>query len=125
MRIRAVALAVVVAGLAAAGAVGCALQAEQLRREGKWLLERSTAQAQAYAASFDGSAADRQLALFSQRSDILERAHRWQQAEFAFILLAILSAATGYGAHLLALMRRAAAEVAEAPLGGAPSPSPK
>jgi len=87
---------------------------QPLRRESEALLLRSRAHADAFASSFDGQFADRQLDTFQERRQILARAQSWQRLQ----LLGALGTVGGiFAVWLLWMLRRLQADLA---LGGAP-----
>ncbi len=90
MRSLSVALTCLLSLLCAAGAGACFWKDRQLRTESGWLLARAGAQAEEYAASFDGARADEELAIMAQRRDVLERAYHWQQGQALFIIASVL-----------------------------------
>lgn len=106
-----VALAILISALAVGAAAGCWWKAEELRQEARWLMERGSAHASEYAQTFDGAAADRQLEVFAQRRQVLERAHLWQRGQVLGVLVAALAAV---GAWVLGLMRRLQVQMLEA-----------
>lgn len=97
MRSPGIPIAAAAAVLFAGGAVGCFVKAHQVRAEAGWLLERGTAQAQAYAQTFESAIVEQELATFEQRRAVLDRAHLWQQGVAALLLLSVLAALAGYG----------------------------
>lgn len=105
MRSRSVAVAIAVSVLFAGGAVASFVQAHRLRGEARWLLERGEAQAQEYAATFEGSHADEQLGTFDKRREVLERAHLWQRLQMVFILAAVIAAFSSYVLYLFRRLR--------------------
>jgi hypothetical protein len=113
MRSRSVAVAMIVTTLASAGAVGCYFQAQRLRTEGRWLLERSAAEAESFAATLDGAAAEAQLHTFEERRGVLERAHLWHRGQLLLILVAVGSAFCCYALVLYRRLREELQEVVE------------
>lgn len=103
MHRRGVVVALLFSALAAGAAGACAWQDLRLRADAAWSLERSVAQAQVYAQTFDGKAADAQLKSFSQRRSVLERAHWWQRGVILGVLVSVLS---GLAAYLFFLLHR-------------------
>lgn len=114
MRSRSVPIAISVAVLAAAGAVGCYVQSTKFKTEAQWLLERGTAQGEEYAATLEGSIADRQLATFEERRAVLEQAHLWQRGQLFLILLSVIAAFSSYVLYLFARLRASLETVTEA-----------
>lgn len=114
MPMRGVTAAVSLTVLAAAVAIGCFARAHALRGEASWLMERSQAQAVAYAQSFDGAVAEQQLKTFEQRRAVLEHAHLWQRGQMIAVLVAGISALCAYA---LFLLRRLNAQLEEASSG--------
>lgn len=102
---RSVIMAIAVAVLSAAAAAGCYLRASQLRTEAGWLMARGNAAADEYAQSFDGAAADAQLASFDQRRAVLEQAQRWQRLQMVLVLAAVVSAFCSYVFFLFRRLR--------------------
>lgn len=102
---RSMALALTAAVLFAGGAVGCWWRASELRGEGRWLLERGSAQAEEYARSFDGSYADGQLQTFAQRRAVLERSLTWQRLQLVFVLASVVCAFSSYVFFLFRRLR--------------------
>ena len=87
---------------------------QPLRRESEALLVRSRAHADAFASSFDGQFADRQLDTFQERRHVLARVQSWQRLQ----LLGALGTVGGmFAVWLLWMLRRLQADLA---LGGAP-----
>ena len=87
---------------------------QPLRRESEALLVRSRAHADAFASSFDGQFADRQLDTFQERRQVLARVQSWQRLQ----LLGALGTVGGiFAVWLLWMLRRLQADLA---LGGAP-----
>ena len=87
---------------------------EPLRRESEALLVRSRAHADAFATSFDGQFADRQLDTFQERRQVLARVQSWQRLQ----LLGALGTVGGiFAVWLLRMLRRLQADLV---LGGAP-----
>jgi hypothetical protein len=82
--------------LCAAGAGACFWKDRQLRTESSWLLARAGAQAQEYAASFNGAFADEEMVILEQRRSVLERAHTWQQGQTLFVIASVLLAFATY-----------------------------
>ena len=111
MRSRSVALAIVVSVLCAGGAVACYLRASQLRSDAEWYLARGNAEAEEYSATLDSAIAERQLATFEQRRELLERAHLWQRAQLLLVLAGVGSA---FGSYLLYLFFRLRQQLVEA-----------
>jgi hypothetical protein len=64
---------------------------QPLRHQSESLLASSRASADAFASSFDGQFADRQLDTFEARRAVVERVQRWQRLQ----LLGIVGAAAG------------------------------
>ena len=106
MRSRSVLIAIAISGLCAAGAVGCYLKASRLRSDGAWYLARGEAQAQEYAATFDGAIAETELATFEQRRVVLERSHLWQRLELILIMAAVVGAFSSYVLYLYYRLRQ-------------------
>jgi hypothetical protein len=113
MRSRSVAVAITLSVLSAAGAGLCYWQASRLRSEAEWQLARGNAQAQEYAATFDGAAAERQLANYDARRELLARAHLWQRFQLLLILVAVVSALGSYVLYLLARLRQQLVEASD------------
>lgn len=107
MRSREVAVAVLLAMLCVAGAVGCRLRAGRLKSEASWQLARAKAAAAEYAATFEGAHVQRQLALFEERRLTLERAHLWQRGQYVLVLLAVTSTFAAFGFRLLSRLEAA------------------
>ncbi|MDQ3264791.1 MAG: hypothetical protein M3Y59_14165 [Myxococcota bacterium] len=117
MRSRSVAVAILVSMLCAGGAVASFVQAQKLRTEANWLLARSAAQAQTYAETFDGSAAEEQLGTFEERREVLDRAALWQRAQMLLVLAAVIAAFSSYVLYLFRRLRDQLLDVAD-PLAG-------
>jgi len=100
------------AGLAGA----CAARAERLEVRATWLLLRGTAEGAEYASTFDGRHVDRQLAIYQERREVLERAHLWWSGATGLVMAAVLLALAGYALFLLARLQE------QQP--GAPAPAP-
>jgi hypothetical protein len=111
MRSRSVALAVLMAVLAAGGAVAAHLRAHQLRTDAGWLFERGTAEAEEYSTTLDPRAAEAQLLTFDEHRQVLERAELWHRTEMLAILLAVVSA---FSSYVLYLFRRLREQLVEA-----------
>lgn len=111
MRSRSFTVAIVFAVLCLGGAVGSYAMARSLRTEAKWLMARGDAQAQEYAATFDGAAAEKQLSTFEQRRVVLERAQRWQLLQMLLVLAAVMS---GFSSYVLFLFRRLREQLVDA-----------
>ena len=103
MRSRSVALAIAVSVLCAGGAVASYFEASQLRSEAEWYLARGNAEAREYSATLDGAVAERELASFDKRRELLERAHGWQRLQLLSVMGGVGSA---LGAYLLYLFFR-------------------
>lgn len=101
MGTRSVTAALCISLLAGGGAAYCYTRAETLQGEGRWLMERGTAQATEYAQKLDGTLADAQLKTFTERRVVLERAHRWQRGMLLGTMVAVLSALSAYVLFLL------------------------
>lgn len=102
---RGMVVAVAIACLCAGGAVQCFLKASELRSEARWLLARGNAQADQYAATFDGTVADSQLSTFAQRRAVLERADRWQRLQLVLVLATAIAAFCSYVLYLFRRLR--------------------
>jgi hypothetical protein len=111
MRSVSVAIALGVTALAAGGAGACYFQAQKLRTEGRWLMERGNAQAEEYAASLDKTLAETQLATFEERRAVLEQAHFWQRLQ---VLLIVVAAIGGFCSYVLYLFRRLREQLVDA-----------
>ena len=105
MRSRSVLVAIAISGCCAAGAVGCYLKAARLRSDGAWYLARGEAQAQEYAATFDGAVAENELATFEERRVVLERSHLWQRLQLILIMAAVVGAFSSYVLYLYFRLR--------------------
>jgi hypothetical protein len=85
---------------------------QPLRHESEVLLASSRVHADAFASSFDGQFADRQLDTFQARRDVAARVQRWQRLQ----LLGILGGVTGiFAAWILWLLRRLHAQLTPEP----------
>ena len=93
---RGVALAFLLSLMCAGGAGACFWKDRELRSESGWLLARAGAQAEEYAASFNGEAADQEMATFEQRRAVLEKAHLWHQLQALLIIASVLLAFLTY-----------------------------
>ncbi|QDE89881.1 hypothetical protein BHS06_13410 [Myxococcus xanthus] len=113
---RSVMTALCISLLSAGGAAYCYTRADALQVQGQWLMERGTAQAEDYAARFDGAAADAQLKTFAERRAILEKAHGWQRGMLLGVLIAALATVSAY---LLFLLKRLNDQLLDATGGGA------
>lgn len=116
MRSRSVAVAISIAVLSSAGAVGCYVRAAQLRSEGQWLLERGTAEAQEFATTFSGDAQDKQFATFDARREVLSRAVVWQRGQLLLVLLTVIAAFASYILFLFSRLRADLEDVDDAEL---------
>ena len=128
MRSRSVAVAVSIAVLSAAGAVGCYIRADALHTEARWLLERSRAEGEAWVNTFDGEVADRQIATMEERRGIVERAHLWQRGQLLLILLTVVAAFSSYVLYLLHRLRHSLEYMGAdlpVPTEGNPGPRPR
>jgi len=105
MRSRSVAVSLILTLLCAGGAVGSYARAHSLRTEARWLLERGTAQAQEYADTFDGSAADSELGTLDQRQAVLDRAQLWYGAQLLLVLATVVLAFSSYVFYLFRRLR--------------------
>ena len=81
MRTRGVILAWTWTVLSISAGILSTVRMQPLRRESDALLVRSRAHADAFASSFDGEFADRQLDTFQQRRDIVSRVQSWQRLQ--------------------------------------------
>jgi hypothetical protein len=81
MRTRGVLLAWMWTVLSISAAIVSTVRMQPLRRESDALLVRSRAHADAFASSFDGQFADRQLDTFQQRRDVVSRVQSWQRLQ--------------------------------------------
>jgi len=109
MRTRAVLLAWLWTALSISAAAVATVRMRPLRQESDALLVRSRADADAFATSFDGQFADRQLDTFQQRRDVVTRVQSWQRMQ----LLGGLGALAGiFAAWILWLLGRLHAELA-------------
>jgi hypothetical protein len=126
MRSRSVTLAVSLAVLAVASALGSHLRSTHHQSEARWLLERGNAQAEEYAHSFDPAAADRQVQVFEARREVLSRVLLWQQLRLLFSLVAVVAGLCAYVLHLWRRLREdldeAEAELEERGPSAFPSP---
>ena len=111
MRSRSVVLALCVSLLSTAGAVGAYVKATAWRTEAQWLLERGSAQAEAYADTFDGALADEQFKTFEERHAVLANAHLWQRVQLLLILVAVIAAISSYVLYLFWRLRTDLAEL--------------
>lgn len=125
MRSRSVAVAILFALLFAGGAVGSFFQAQKYRTEARWLLERGTAQAQQYAQTLDGTAADEQLSTLEQRREVLESAHLWQRLQLLCILASVIAAFSSYVFFLFRRLREQLLEGADASMYQVPPDVPQ
>lgn len=103
MGTRSVTAALCITLLSSGGATYCYTQADALQRQGQWLMERGTAQADDYARRLDGKAADAQLKTFSERRTVMEKAHLWERGMMLGVLAAAMSLV---GAYVLFLLKR-------------------
>src|SRR5215472_10563466 len=114
MRTRGVLLASLWTLLSIAAAAVSTVRMQPLRRESDALLVRSRAHADAFASSFDGQFADRQLDTFRERREVVSRVQSWQRLQ----LLGALGTVGGiFAVWLLRMLRRLQADLV---LGGAP-----
>jgi hypothetical protein len=113
MRSRPVLVALTLAGLALLGAAGAATQWRKHKTEAAYLLARGNAEAQTYATTFEGKAADDELSTFDQRRDTLERAYFWQRLAIILVFVALLSAMVGYFFYLMRRLTEGLNEAAE------------
>lgn len=102
---RSVAVAVTLTVLCAAGAIGAFIEASRYRGEGKALLSRGHAEAQEYAATFEGAYADKQERSLDARRIILERSHHWQRIQMVLVLCTVVGAFVSYLLYLLSRLR--------------------
>lgn len=92
-------------------AIGSTVHMQPLRRESDALLVSSRAHADAFASSFDGQFADRQLDTFQQRRDVVSRVQSWQRLQ----LLGALGTFAGlFAVWLLWMLGRLHADLATA-----------
>ena len=111
MRTRGVLLAWMWTVLSIAAAIASTVHMQPLRRESDALLVRSRAHADAFASSFDGQFADRQLDTFQQRRDVVSRVQLWQRLQ----LLGALGTFAGlFAVWLLWMLGRLHADLAMA-----------
>jgi hypothetical protein len=109
---RGVLLAGVFTVVSAAGSAVATWRMQPLRAESEALLSSSRIHADAFASSFDGQFADRQLDTFDARRAVVGRLQRWQRLQ----LLGLLGVATGlFGGWLLWMLGRVQAELAVEP----------
>ena len=83
MRTRGVLLASLWTLLSIAAAAVSTVRMQPLRRESDALLVSSRAHSDAFASSFDGQFADRQLDTFQQRREVVSRVQSWQRLQLA------------------------------------------
>ena len=89
-------------------AIVSTVRMQPLRHESEALLVRSRAHADAFASSFDGQFADRQLDTFQQRREVVSRVQAWQRLQ----LLGGLGTLGGlFAAWLLWMLRRLHADL--------------
>ena len=81
MRTRGVLLAWMWTVLSISAAIVATVRMQPLRRESDALLVRSRAHADAFASSFDGQFADRQLDTFQRRREVVSRVQSWQRLQ--------------------------------------------
>ena len=105
MRSRSVAVAILLSALCAGGAVASHLRAQEHRNQAQWLLARGNAQAEEYAATFDGAAADQQLGTFEHRRQVLDQAHLWHRLQLLAILASVIFAFSSYVLFLFKRLR--------------------
>ncbi len=103
---RSVASAIAVSLLCGGAAVACYFRAASLRTDGEWFLARGNAEAEEYASSLDSAVAEKQLASFERRREVLERAHRWQRLELLLILSSVVAAFSSYVLYLFFRLRQ-------------------
>jgi hypothetical protein len=113
MRSRSVTVAVSIALLSGAGAVGSYARASQLRTEAHWLLERGNAEAEEYANTFESAMVDKQFATFSERRVVLDGALLWQRFQMLFLLIGVIAAFSSYVLHLFHRLRTDLEEVTD------------
>ena len=119
MRLFSVKTAVCVSLLSAVGAGWCWHQAQGLRTEANWLLERGRAHATEYTQSLDDAVATQELETFAKRRVVLERAHVWQRGQMLGVLVAVLALASAW---VLSVLRRLTGELDEASRDLEPAP---
>jgi hypothetical protein len=113
LRSRSVAAAIAVSLLSAGGAVACFYRSSQLRTDGEWYLARGNAEAEEYASTLDSAVAEKQLATFEQRREILEKAHVWQRLQLLLILCSVVAAFGSYVLYLFFRLRQQLVEGGE------------
>lgn len=122
MRSRSMAVALGISIVCAAGAVACYMRASSLHQEAEWMNARGAAEAQEYAATFDGHFADQQLAMFDQHRTAVDRIQRWQLLERLLILVTVVAGFSGYVFYLFRRLRDQLVDAtSEADLTGAPT----
>ncbi|HUM13417.1 MAG TPA: hypothetical protein VLT82_20895 [Myxococcaceae bacterium] len=105
--------------LSISAAVLSTVRMQPLRQQSDALLVRSRSDADAFASSFDGQFADRQLDTFQQRRDVVSRVQSWQRLQ----LLGALGTLGGiFAVWLLWMLGRLHADLAigERPERGSP-----
>jgi hypothetical protein len=109
MRTRGVVLAGLWTVLCGSAAGVASWRMQPLRHQSDSLLASSRASADAFASSFDGQFADRQLDTFEARRAVVERVQRWQRLQ----LLGIIGAAVGlFAGWVLWMLARLQAQLA-------------
>ncbi len=109
MRTRGMLLAWVWTALWLSAAALSTARMQPLRRESEALRVRSGAHADAFASSFDGQFADRQLDTFQQRREVVSRVQSWQRLQ----LLGALGTLGGlFAVWLLWMLGRLQADLA-------------
>lgn len=124
MRSRSVAISIMLSLAFAGGAVGSYLKAQEHRSLARWLLERGSAQGQHYAQTFEGAAADEQLATLDRRQQALDRAHLWQRVQLLCILASVIAAFSSYVFFLFRRLREQLLEGADAAMVQIPPEEP-
>ena len=113
MRSRSVTVAVSIALLSGAAAVGAYVRASQLRTEAQWLLQRGTAEAEEYANTFESAMAEKQLATLSERRGVLDNVLLWQRFQMLLVLIGVIAAFSSYVLHLFHRLRTDLEEVTD------------
>ncbi len=122
MRSRSVAVAMTLSVLCAGGAVASYVRSARLKSEAGWYGARADAEAKEYTVTLDDATAERQLASFETRRDILERAHAWQRTQLMFVLGSVGSALAAYLFYLFFRLRVQLVDASELPPSGPLNP---
>jgi hypothetical protein len=105
MRMRGVVLAGLWTLLCGSAAGVATWRMQPLRHQSESLLASSRASADAFASSFDGQFADRQLDTFEARRAVVERVQRWQRLQLLGVVGATVGLFAGWVLWMLARLQ--------------------